>query len=89
LALGAKPRDVLGMVLRQGLVLVLLGMAAGLARPFGSARYLSSMLFGLTAVDLLTYASVTLMFAAVAMVASYIPARRATKVDPLIALRYE
>jgi putative ABC transport system permease protein len=88
-ALGAQRDDVLGLVLRQAAVLVVIGMGAGLAGAVGMTRYLSGLLFGITPLDAPTYAAVTVTFAAVAMLASYVPARRATKVDPLVALRHE
>jgi putative ABC transport system permease protein len=89
LALGAKPRDVLGLVLRHGTLLVCVGVLIGLAGAAGMTRYLSGMLFGLTPVDLKTYSIVAAAFAGVALLASFVPARRATKVDPVVALRYE
>jgi putative ABC transport system permease protein len=89
LALGAQPRKVLGLVLGHGVILVMIGVGFGVAGALAITRYLSSMLFGLTAVDPLTYVAVAVLFTAVALIASYVPARRATKVDPLIALRYE
>jgi len=89
LALGAPPRKVLRLVLNQGLLLMVSGIAFGLVGAVAVTHYLASMLFGLTPLDPLTYAIVGLLFAAVALLASYIPARRATKVDPLVALRYE
>jgi putative ABC transport system permease protein len=89
IALGARPRDVLGLVLRQGLRLTLLGLGAGIAAAVASTRVLSSMLFGVTATDMGTYASISLLLAGVALVACFVPARRAARVDPLVALRYE
>ena len=89
LALGAPPRKVLVLVLRHGVILVMIGVAFGVAGALAITRYLSSMLFGLTALDPLTYVAVAMLFTAVALIASYVPARRATKVDPLVALRYE
>jgi putative ABC transport system permease protein len=71
------------------MVLTLIGMAIGLAGAFGSTRVLSSLLFGVRPADLVTFAGVSALLAAVALLASYIPARRATKVDPMVALRYE
>jgi ABC-type antimicrobial peptide transport system permease subunit len=88
-ALGARRSDVLGLVLRQILVLTALGIVSGLAGAAGVTRYLEGMLFGLTPLDPTTFIAVALVFASVATLASYLPARRATKVDPLIALRYE
>jgi putative ABC transport system permease protein len=89
MALGAERRDVLRLVVGHGMVLTLIGMAIGLAGAFGSTRVLSSLLFGVRPTDLVTFAGVSTLLAAVALLASYIPARRATKVDPMVALRYE
>jgi putative ABC transport system permease protein len=89
LALGAQPRKVLRLVLGHGGILVMIGIGLGVAGALAITRYLSSMLFGLTAVDPLTYVAVAGLFAAVALIACYLPARRATKVDPVVALRYE
>ncbi|MGD0324449.1 MAG: FtsX-like permease family protein [Terriglobia bacterium] len=89
LALGAQARDVLRLVVGHGMVLTLIGMAIGLAGALGATRVLSSLLFGVRPTDLVTFAGVSTLLAAVALLASYIPARRATKVDPMVALRYE
>ena len=88
-ALGASGGDMLRMVLRRGLLLAGIGLAVGLAAAFGLTRLLSSLLFGVKASDPLAFGAVALTLAAVAWVAIYIPARRATRIDPLIALRYE
>jgi putative ABC transport system permease protein len=87
MALGARTRDVLQHVLGQGMKLVLMGATLGLAGAFVAARALKSMLFGVSPADPLTFAAVTVFLALVAFAACWIPARRATKVDPLVALR--
>jgi predicted permease len=92
MALGAERRDVLRMVLWQGMALAAIGIVAGLASAFVLARYLeslSALLFGVKATDPLTYAVMVAMMVVVGLVACLLPARRATKVDPLVALRYE
>jgi predicted permease len=89
MALGAEPSDVLELVLRQGLKLALLGLAIGLAASLVLTRALSSQLFGVTATDPPTYAGVAVLLLGVALVACYVPAHRAMRVDPIVALRYE
>ena len=89
MALGARQLDVLRLVVRQGMSLVLIGVAVGLAGALALTRLMESMLFGVTAKDPITFVAVATSLSFVAFVACYIPALRATKVDPLIALRYE
>jgi putative ABC transport system permease protein len=89
LALGAQSRDVLLMVVKQGSTLILLGLVIGLAGAYALTRLIESLLFGVTAKDPFTFAAVAVLLAVVALIACYIPAWRATKVDPLDALRYE
>jgi len=95
MALGASRANVLKMIVRQGMVLALLGVALGLVGAYVLTKYLerwvglSKMLFGVKVSDPLTYGVIAVLLTVVAFVACYIPARRATKVDPLVALRYE
>jgi predicted permease len=88
-ALGAGRGDVVGLVVRHGMLLAGIGVAVGLAAAFGVTRVLASMLFGVKATDPVTFAGVAMALAGVALLATWIPARRATQVDPLIALRSE
>jgi len=88
-ALGARSVDVLGMVLGQGLRTIGAGLVIGFAGSLALTRAVESLLFGVTATDPLTFAGVILLLTASAMLACYIPARRASRVDPLVALRYE
>ena len=89
MALGAQPRDVLRLVLRQGMTLTFAGLVFGIAGALAVTRVMTDMLYGVTATDAVTFISVGALLIVVAFLACYVPARRATKVDPLIALRYE
>jgi putative ABC transport system permease protein len=89
LALGAQTRDVLLMIVKQGSILILLGLTIGLVGAFAATRLIESLLFGVTTKDPFTFAAAAVLLAVVALLACYIPAWRATKVDPLRALRYE
>jgi ABC-type antimicrobial peptide transport system permease subunit len=89
MALGAQTREVLSLILREAVLLVLVGVAVGLPIVFAVTRFTSSLLFGLTPTDPVSLGLAALLLMGVALVAGYIPARRATKVDPLVALRYE
>ena len=89
MALGARRANVMGIVLGRGLLLLIAGVLIGLAGALALTRFLSGLLFGVTPTDPATFAVVSFLLAVVALLASYLPARRATKVDPLIALRAE
>jgi putative ABC transport system permease protein len=89
MALGARAGDVLKLIIGQGFILTLLGIALGLAGAMGLTRLIEAMLFGVSVTDTLTFAVISLLLMTVALVACFIPARRAAKVDPMIALRYE
>jgi predicted permease len=89
MALGAQNADVLGLFLKQGMALVLLGLVLGLFGAFALSRVMTSLLFGVTASDPMTFAGVSLLLSLIALLACYFPARRATRIDPLAALRHE
>jgi putative ABC transport system permease protein len=89
MALGAQRSDVLKMTVGQGLRLVIVGVGIGLAAAFVLTRVMASLLFGVSATDPMTFIIISMVLMAVALVASYIPALRATKVDPMVALHYQ
>jgi len=89
MALGARPGNVLRLVLGQGGLITLTGVAMGLVAALGLSRYLRALLFQVTPADLGTYATVSIGFSAIALAASYVPARRASMIDPLAAIRHE
>jgi ABC-type antimicrobial peptide transport system permease subunit len=89
MTLGAQRKDLLRLVVSQGILLVLIGAAIGIGAALGVTRFMSAMLYGIHADDPLTFAGVAIVLTLVALAACYIPARRAMKVDPMVALRYE
>jgi putative ABC transport system permease protein len=89
MAIGARPRDVFAMILGQGVKLAVIGVAIGLVLAFAATRLMATMLFGVAPTDLPTFATISLLLISVAVLACYLPGRRATKVEPTISLRYE
>jgi len=89
MALGAQRRDVFSLVLRQGMALVVAGVGLGLVGAVALTRLIARLLFNVSALDAATFVSTPVLLAAVALLACYLPARRAARVDPMIALRYE
>ncbi len=89
MSLGARPKDVLRLVVRQGMRLTLTGLAVGLVASLAATRAIGSLLYGVSATDALTFAEVLLLLAALAWLASFVPARKATRIDPMLAMRYE
>jgi ABC-type antimicrobial peptide transport system permease subunit len=89
MALGANRANVLGLIVRQGMTLTLIGLAVGLVGAFLLSRVMTSLLYGVSPTDPLTFAGVSLVLLSVAVLACFIPARRATRVDPIVALRTE
>jgi len=89
MALGARPANILSLALKQGVLLTGIGVVVGLVAALILTRLMASLLFGVTSTDAITYLGVSALLAAVAIFATYVPARRATQVDPIKALRYE
>ena len=89
MALGAQQRDVLQMIISQGAYLAVAGITGGLLLAFALSHFMKSVLFGVDSLDPATLLAVTILFAGIALLASYIPARRATRIDPMMALHYE
>ena len=89
MAIGARPLDVFKMVMGNGMKLALLGVVIGLAGAFILTRFMATMLFGVAPTDALTFGGISVLLIAVALLACYLPGRRATKVEPTISLRYE
>jgi ABC-type antimicrobial peptide transport system permease subunit len=88
LALGAQPHDLIELVVGQGMILTLIGLVIGVGAAFALTRLIEKLLFGVSATDPLTFAAIPLLLASVALLASWVPARRATRMNPLVALKY-
>jgi ABC-type antimicrobial peptide transport system permease subunit len=89
MALGATPKEILLLVVRQGMMVALVGVAAGLAGALVATRFMSSLLFGVSATDPMTFTGIALLLGLTALMASYVPARRAARIDPMVSLRSE
>ena len=89
IALGAQPVHILKLIVGEGMLIASIGLAGGLAAAFALTRLLSSLLFGVSASDPVTFAGVAILLGVVVFIACYLPARRAMRVDPIVALRYE
>ncbi|HEX9348489.1 MAG TPA: FtsX-like permease family protein, partial [Gemmatimonadales bacterium] len=89
IAIGARPAEVVGMLLRENLLLVIGGLVLGMAGAALATRALRTMLFGVSTLDAVTFIGAALVLGGVAMLATYVPARRAARIDPMVALRYE
>jgi len=89
MAIGARPAEVVAMLLRENLLLVIVGLVLGMAGAALATRALRTMLFGVSTLDVATFVGAALVLGGVAMLATYVPARRAARIDPMVALRYE
>jgi putative ABC transport system permease protein len=89
MSLGAEARDIMRLIVGQALKLVGIGILVGVIVALGATRVMTTLLYGITATDPLTFVSICLIIGAIALIASYVPANRATKVDPLVAIRYD